>query len=75
LSLADKWAMMKSAVLAIAYILFNMVSAIGIVFANKAVFAVYNFPNPVLLTFIHIAFTAVGMHLMGMVRLLCFALS
>jgi hypothetical protein len=38
------------------------------VFANKAVFAIYGFPYPVLLTWIHILFTAVGMHIMAAVR-------
>ena len=50
------------------YILFNVVAALSIVFANKAVFAVYRFPYPVYLTVIHTAFTTVGTHLMATVR-------
>lgn len=53
------------------YILFNVVAALSIVFANKAVFAVYRFPYPVYLTVIHTAFTTVGTHFMAMVRSLC----
>ena len=53
---------------AVFYVLFNMASSLGIVFANKAVFAVFHFPYPFLLTLIHIAFTAVGMQVMAMVR-------
>lgn len=52
------------------YVLFNMASSLGIVFANKAVFAVFHFPYPFLLTLIHIVFTALGMQVMAMVRLL-----
>ena len=51
------------------YIMFNIASSLSIVFANKAVFAVYHFPYPFLLTLIHIAFTAVGMQIMASVRL------
>jgi hypothetical protein len=56
-------------VLSALYVVFNMISAVGIVFANKAVFAIYKFPYPVLLTFVHIAFTALGMQIMAFVRL------
>lgn len=55
--------------MAVLYILFNMASSLGIVFANKAVFAVFHFPYPLLLTLIHISFTAVGMQFMAMVRM------
>lgn len=54
-----------STYLAPLYILFNVVAALSIVFANKAVFAVYRFPYPVYLTVIHTAFTTVGTHLMA----------
>jgi hypothetical protein len=49
-------------------IVFNVASALSIVFANKAVFAVFSFPFPVLLTWIHTIVTMVGMQLMCMVR-------
>jgi hypothetical protein len=49
------------------YIMFNVASALSIVFANKAVFAVYRFPYPVYLTVMHTAFTAVGTHFMAKV--------
>jgi hypothetical protein len=51
------------------YILCNVASALSIVFANKAVFAIFQFPYPVFLTLIHTAFTMVGTHLMSMVRI------
>jgi hypothetical protein len=59
---------MDNATKAVLYILFNMCSSLGIVFANKAVFAVFHFPYPFLLTLIHIIFTAVGMQVMASVR-------
>lgn len=46
------------------YIVFNFASALGIVFANKAVFAIYLFPYPIGLTWIHSIFTMAGMQLM-----------
>lgn len=48
------------------YIIFNFASALGIVFANKAVFAVFQFPYPIGLTWIHSVFTMAGMQLMCM---------
>jgi hypothetical protein len=59
---------MEGGTRAVVYILFNMASSLGIVFANKAVFAIFKFPFPFLLTLIHIVFTALGMQLMAMVR-------
>jgi hypothetical protein len=59
---------MDNATTAVLYILFNMASSLGIVFANKAVFAVFKFPYPFCLTLIHITFTAVGMQGMAAVR-------
>lgn len=50
------------------YVMFNIASSLGIVFANKAVFAVFHFPYPLMLTLIHICFTAVGMQVMAAVR-------
>lgn len=52
------------------YIIFNFASALGIVFANKAVFAIFQFPYPIGLTWIHSVFTMAGMQLMCMVSLL-----
>ena len=60
--------MASNSFLAPLYILFNVVAALSIVFANKAVFAVYRFPYPVYLTVIHTAFTTVGTHFMATVR-------
>eukprot|EP00892_Ulva_mutabilis_P003122 jgi/Ulvmu1/12810/UM097_0039.1 len=48
------------------YIIFNFASALGIVFANKAVFAIFKFPYPIGLTWIHSLFTMAGMQLMCM---------
>jgi hypothetical protein len=59
---------MQGGTRAVLYILFNMAASLGIVFANKAVFAIFKFPFPVVLTLIHIIFTAFGMQIMSMVR-------
>jgi hypothetical protein len=59
---------MENVSLAVFYVFFNMASSLGIVFSNKAVFAVFHFPFPFLLTIIHIVFTAFGMQIMAMVR-------
>lgn len=51
------------------YLALNACSSIGIVFANKVVFQVYNFKYGTLLTFIHFIFTFVGLEIcrqMGM---------
>ena len=50
------------------YIFLNWVSGVGIVFANKAVFVLFNFKSPIALTLIHLLFTALGMRLMAQVR-------
>lgn len=52
------------------YIIFNFASALGIVFANKAVFAIFSFPYPIGLTWIHSIFTMAGMQLMRMVSVI-----
>lgn len=44
------------------YAAFNTLAAVGITFANKAVFAVFHFNYVYLLTFIHALATVAGMH-------------
>lgn len=46
---------------ALLYGLMNIVSATGIVFANKTTFSIYNFEFPYALTFIHTIVTYLGM--------------
>ena len=46
----------------LAYAAFNTLAAVGITFANKAVFAVFHFNYVYLLTFIHALATVAGMH-------------
>ena len=46
---------------AILYALFNISSASAIVFANKAIFSVYQFDFPFTLTFVHTLVTVAGM--------------
>ncbi|KAL6784769.1 hypothetical protein ACKKBF_B03135 [Auxenochlorella protothecoides x Auxenochlorella symbiontica] len=53
---------MATLVAPVAYGLLNVVSATGIVFANKAVFSVVKFSFTYALTFIHTLFTLAGMH-------------
>lgn len=53
---------------AVSYILLNVAASLAIVFSNKAVFAIFQFPYPFLLTLIHITFTAFGMRLLALVR-------
>ena len=44
------------------YAAFNTLAAVGITFANKAVFAVFHFNYVYLLTLIHALATVAGMH-------------
>lgn len=50
--------------LAAAYVLLNIASTCGIVFANKLVLSTFGFSFPVALTLLHALFTAAGMELM-----------
>ena len=52
-----------SAVKAVVYTLFNISVGCGIVFANKAVFAIYNFKFVYALTLVHTVVTMIGMWL------------
>jgi hypothetical protein len=50
--------------LAALYVLLNIASTCGIVFANKLVLSTFGFAYPVALTLVHALFTALGMELM-----------
>lgn len=50
---------------AAAYCLLNVLSTVGIVFANKLALDTYGFRFPIMLTWYHTAVTAVGMHMMS----------